>query len=102
MVVIPSHTIKKEPTKHALNDLKPLPCNCHFNANFVKMQQDQRIMTFLMKLDPQFNQVRTNILMTKELPDVIEVYRMLLQQESHKELSKVPNLSEPMAFSTDK
>lgn len=86
-----------------IDDLKPLPsCNCHPNANFVKMQQDQRIMTFLMKLDPQFNQVRTNLLMTKELPDVTEVYRMLLQEESHKELSKVPILSEPMAFSTDK
>ena len=59
-------------------------------------------MTFLMNLDPQFNQVRTNLLMNKELPDVSEVYRMLLQEESHKDLSKPQLLVEPMAFITDK
>ena len=51
---------------------------------------------FLMKLDPQFNQVRSSLLMHKDLPDVAEVYRMLSQEESHKDLSK------PMAFASDK
>lgn len=49
-----------------IDDLRPLPqCNCHPTTNFVKIQQDQRLMTFLMKLDPQFHQVRTNSLMER-------------------------------------
>ena len=59
-------------------------------------------MTFLMKLDPQFNQVRSSLLMHKDLPDVAEVYRMLLQEESHKDLSKPQISVEPMAFASDK
>ena len=35
-------------------------------------------MTFLMKLDPQYSQVRSNVLMSKELPSISEIYRMLL------------------------
>ena len=80
-----------------IDDLRPLPvCTCNPTNNFLKIQQDQRIMTFLMKLDPQFNQVRYSLLMHKDLPDVAEVYRMLSQEESHKDLSK------PMAFASDK
>lgn len=46
-------------------------------------------MTFLMKFDPQYHQVRTSLLMYKELYDLSEVYRMNLQEESHKELKKI-------------
>ena len=59
-------------------------------------------MIFLMKLDLQFNQVRSNLLMHKDLLDVSEVYRMLLQEESHKDHSKNQTPMEPMAYGTDK
>lgn len=85
-----------------IDDLRPLPtCTCTTN-NFLKIQQDQRVMAFLMKLDPQFHQVRSNLLMSKDLPDVSEVYRMLLQEESHKELNKHHTPVEPMTFATYK
>ena len=59
-------------------------------------------MTSLMKVDPQFNQVCSNLLTNKELHDVSEVYRMLLQEESHKDLTKPQIFVEPMASATDK
>ena len=38
-----------------MDDLRPLPiCHCHPTTNFTKIQQDLRIMTFLMRLDPQY------------------------------------------------
>ena len=41
-----------------MDDLRALlMCNCHPNTNFIKIQQDLRIMTFLMKLDPQYHHV---------------------------------------------
>ncbi|XP_057526482.1 uncharacterized protein LOC130805716 [Amaranthus tricolor] len=62
-----------------IDDLRPLPlCNCHPTTNFVMIPQDQRLITFHMKLDPQNSQVRTNVLLRKDMPDVREVYRMLL------------------------
>ena len=43
-----------------------------------------------MKLDPQFNQVRTNFLTRKDMPDVSEAYRILIQEENHRDLHKKP------------
>lgn len=68
-----------------IDDLRPLPaCMCNPTHNFIKIQQDQRILTFLMKLDPQYSQLRFTLLMTNDLPHITEVYRMLLQEECHK------------------
>ncbi|CAO2816266.1 unnamed protein product [Amaranthus hypochondriacus] len=86
-----------------IDDLRPLPaCTCNPKDSFTKIQQDQRILTFLMKLDPEYHQVRSTLLMHKDLPDVTEVYRMLLQEECHKGLNKTPPSIEPMALATDK
>lgn len=68
-----------------IDDLRPLPtCTCNPKDSFTKIQQDQRILAVLMKLDPEYHQVRSTLLMHKVLPDVTEVYRMLLQEECHK------------------
>lgn len=62
-----------------IDDLRPIPtCVCNPNVNFLKIQQEQRILTFLMKLDQDYSQVRSNLLMNKVLLDITEVYRMLL------------------------
>ena len=86
-----------------MDDLRPVPtCNCHPDINFIKIQQDLRIMTFLMKIDYQYHQVRSNLLMTKELQRVSKVYKMLLQEESHKDLRKSIVPLDTMAFNVDR
>ena len=86
-----------------IDDLRPLlVCTCNPTNNFLKIQQDQRVMAFLMKLDPQFNQAKSNLLMSKDLPDVSDVYCMLLQEESHKDFNKNDTTLEPMTLAADK
>ena len=55
-------------------------------------------MHFLMKLDKQYNQVHTNLLMLQDLPSIQDVYRMLLLEECHRKLSTDHLPIEPMAF----
>ncbi|XP_074341664.1 uncharacterized protein LOC141679079 [Apium graveolens] len=59
-------------------------------------------MTFLMKMSNDFANVRSHILMMDNLPNLPQVYRMLLQEQRHKEISKVPNVHEPVAFAIDR
>lgn len=86
-----------------IDDLRPLPiCTCNPSVSFTKIQQDQRILTFLMKLDQDYSQIRSSLLMNKELPDITEAYRMLLQEEYHKGIHKTITAIEPMAFDSDR
>lgn len=94
-----------------LDNLSPLPtcvyngCSCGLTKKVLKLQQDQRLMSFLMKVDEQYGPVKTNILMLPELPHVSAAYRMLYQEQKHKELTRMtvssPN-SESMAFAVHK
>ena len=51
-----------------------------------------------MKLRKQYSQVHTHLLMLQELPNIQDVYRMLLQEECYMEISTENIPSEPMAF----
>ena len=65
-----------------LHNLNPLPtcvCNgCSFGLTkkVLKLQQDQRLMSFLTKVDDQYSLVKTNIFMLPELPHVSTAYRI--------------------------
>lgn len=78
-----------------LDNLNPLPtctcnkCSCNLTKSILRLQQEGRVMNFLMKLDPKYNQVRTNVLMMNELPSASLIYRLLQQEERHKEVSKL-------------
>ena len=56
-----------------------------------------------MKANEQYAQIRSTILMMTELPNPTLAYRMLLQEQTHKELSH-PNLvlTNSVAFFSDK
>lgn len=41
-----------------------------------------------MKLDSKYQQARSSILMSKEVPTVSEAYGVLLQEQPHQELVK--------------
>ena len=82
-------------------------CNgniCGSTKKVLKLQQDQRLMTFLMKLDDQYGSVKTNILMLPELPNVSTTYHMLYQEQKYKELARIHNSasSDSMAFNVNK
>ena len=58
-----------------LDDLCPLTiCKCNPTTNFFKIQQDQRLMQFLMKLREEYRQTRSNIIMMHPLPNITQAY----------------------------
>ena len=92
-----------------LDNFSPIPtctcdgCSCNLTKRVLKMQQEHRIMQFLMKVDPKYNQVRTNILMMDDLPNASVIYPLLQQEERHKEVSKLTtNPTDSMVFAVDR
>lgn len=91
-----------------INHLDPVPmcscntCSCGLVKKFLKSQQDQKLIQFLMRLDDQYSQARTNILMMSELPTIQTAYRLLVQEERHREICKATAPTESLAFLSDK
>ena len=55
-----------------------------------------------MNLHDDFRQVRTNILMMDQLPPVSQAYRLILQEQRHKEIAKLSSpIPESMAFASE-
>lgn len=106
---IAEYFTKVKPLWDELDSLNPLPfcdcngCSCGLTKKVLKLQQNQRLMSFLMKVDEQYNPIKTNILMLPELPNVSTAYRMLQQEQRHKEISKMSVVhNESMAFAVNK
>lgn len=55
------------------------------------MQQNNRVISFLMRLDKKYSQVRSNMLMMQELLISAQAYNILLQEEKHLEISASNN-----------
>lgn len=70
-----------------LDAANPLPicscdkCTCQVIRRIHKMQEENRLIQFLMKLNPEFNNVRGNILLQAPLPPLSMAYRLLMQEE---------------------
>lgn len=93
----------------ALDNLQPLPacecdnCTCNVTQKFLKIQQDQRLMLFLMKLSNQYANVRSHILMMETMPNLPQAYRILMQEQRHREISKGPNvMTDSVAFAVER
>ncbi|XP_021846534.1 uncharacterized protein [Spinacia oleracea] len=92
-----------------LSAANPLPvctcnlCTCNLTQKIFKMQQDHRLMQFLMKLSEHLATARGNLLMMQPLPTISHAYRMLAQEERQRELS-IPTLQhhESHAFAADR
>lgn len=65
------------------------------------MQQEQRLMQFLMKVNEKYSGTRSNILMMNPLPNLSQAYRLLLQEQKHKEISKAQQNQESLTFGAD-
>lgn len=92
-----------------IDSVNPLPvcscagCTCNLTKKFYNLQQQQRLLNFLMKVDKKYAQVRTNILMMPELPNISQAYRLLVQEQRHQELNLLSNEENGgVAFVVDK
>lgn len=67
-----------------LDDAYPLPtctcekCTCNLTGRMKKVQEDQRVLQFLMKLNDNFSIVMANILMMTPLINVTQTYRIVV------------------------
>lgn len=61
-------------------------CTCGASQKLSKFQQDQRVIHFLMGLNESFNVMRGSILMRSSLPSIGQVYSLLLQEETQREI----------------
>ena len=88
-----------------LDAIDPIPvcnctnCACQITQRLLKSQQDRRLVEFLMKLNDGFEVVRGSILLHNPLPNISYAYRLLMQEEKHKQLyQSTISSTEPMAF----
>ncbi|XP_074358952.1 uncharacterized protein LOC141698200 isoform X2 [Apium graveolens] len=61
-------------------------CTCGASLKLSKFQQDQRMIQFLMGLNDSFTVIRGSILMKSPLPSLGQVYSLLLQEETQREI----------------
>ncbi|XP_056690521.1 uncharacterized protein [Spinacia oleracea] len=75
-----------------LDGLDPLPscsctgCNCTLTQKLLKSQQNQRLIQFLMKLNPKYEHPKSTILMMNPLPTISKAYGLLLQDDQQREV----------------
>ncbi|XP_075087808.1 uncharacterized protein LOC142169793 [Nicotiana tabacum] len=71
-----------------LNTFMTCNCDCKYAAKSHnhKMNEDQKLIQFLMGLNDIYSGVRDNILMTKPLPTTAQTYSIILQEETQREI----------------
>ncbi|XP_074343125.1 uncharacterized protein LOC141680950 [Apium graveolens] len=67
-------------------------CSCGASQKLSKFQQDQRVIQFLMGLNDSFNIIRGSILMRSPLPSIGQVYSLLLQEKTQREIHTTRHL----------
>ncbi|XP_076895723.1 uncharacterized protein LOC143548433 [Bidens hawaiensis] len=62
-----------------LNDVNTIPpCTCGAAHAFAKREEDQRLIQFLVGLNPSYDMIRSNILMMQPLPSIDHAYGILM------------------------
>ncbi|XP_076918297.1 uncharacterized protein LOC143578693 [Bidens hawaiensis] len=70
-----------------LSALNLIPsCTCGTAYLIIKRDEDQRLVQFLMGLNPCYESVRGNILMMQPLPSINQAYALLIQDEKQREI----------------
>lgn len=59
---------------------------CNLAQRIVKQHQEVCLVQLLMKLDTEYANVRSNILMVQPLPNVLMAYRLLIQEEKQRSI----------------
>ena len=61
-------------------------CTCGAAGKLVTLHQNQRVLQFLMGLNDCYHIIRSSILMRSPLPPIGQVYNLLLQDETQREI----------------
>lgn len=77
-------------------------CTCDLGQKFMKKLQEQRLLQFLLKLNDKYSAVRGHIMMMNPLPTVSQAYRLVAQEENHKEISQISLNTESLAFAAER
>lgn len=64
------------------------------DREFVKHLHRQKLMQFLMGLNENYEQARSQILMTNPTPNVSKAYTMIIERESQRSVSNVSMMNE--------
>ncbi|XP_076957927.1 uncharacterized protein LOC143633523 [Bidens hawaiensis] len=65
-----------------LNAINTIPsCTCGAAHAFAKINEDQRLIQFLVGLNPSYDMIKSNILMMQPLPSINHAYVILMQDE---------------------
>ncbi|XP_019106833.1 uncharacterized protein LOC109135743 [Beta vulgaris subsp. vulgaris] len=88
-----------------LSAIRPLPtctcngCKCNLTQKFMEQQDEDKLIQMLMKLDNQYANARSNILMMQPLPKLSLAYRLLLvQDEKQRQTSSNPSAGQVYAY----
>lgn len=84
---IATYFSKLKATWDVLAALDEIPAyTCAASQLMVKREANQRLVQFLMGLNPSYDAVRGNILMMKPLPSISETHSLLIQDEKQREI----------------
>ena len=61
-------------------------CACGASAQLSKLQQEQRVIQFLMGRNDTYATIQGSILMSSQLPSICHVYSILLQDEAQRDI----------------
>ena len=75
-------------------------CTCDLSLKVQKKTQERRLLQSIMKLNDQYSVVRGHILLMSPTPTAVQAYRMITQEENHKEISS--SHPDSMVFLADK
>ncbi|KAL2922830.1 Retrovirus-related Pol polyprotein from transposon RE1 [Bienertia sinuspersici] len=98
---------KMKPIWDQISGIRPLPvckcggCSCNLTQQFLTQQHEDRLVQLLMKLDPAYSGIRTNILMMQPLPSISLAYRLLIQEEKQKAVSELNQPVQTMGLAAD-
>ncbi|XP_070049639.1 uncharacterized protein [Nicotiana tomentosiformis] len=60
------------------DSMVPPPCDCAGSKNFIEFMQKQKVLQFLMGLNDNYEQARSQILMTSPTPSINKAYAMFV------------------------
>ncbi|XP_076939480.1 uncharacterized protein LOC143608294 [Bidens hawaiensis] len=79
---IVTYFAKMKSYRDELNAVNSIPsCTCGAAHAFAKREEDQRLIQFLVGLNPNYDMIRSNILMMQPLPSIDCAYGILIQDE---------------------
>ncbi|XP_070033020.1 uncharacterized protein [Nicotiana tomentosiformis] len=65
----------------------PPPCDCARSKNFIEFMQKQKVLQILIGLNDNYEQARSQILMTSPTPSINKAYAALVERKSQRSVA---------------